>query len=294
MKNRVLVIVVTYNAEKWVDYCFQGLLNSNIGIDIICIDNNSSDKTTDLMREKFPEVALIESPDNQGFGKANNIGLGHCLKNGYDYAFLLNQDASVESDTIEKLVSIQQKNPAFGILSPLQRSKDNDSLEHIFSHWLGENNTPGLISDFVIGKSVKPVYETKFVNAAIWLISKECLLSVRAFDSDFPHYGEDNEFIHRAAESGFKTGICPSVHANHARPKSLGGRIEGGFSKRQNRSYVDLLVQFKTSPLSPKKRCFYFSRRMLVDLFRYTVLFDYDEIKIAIKSYYKLFFKRAS
>ena len=60
-----------------------------------------------------------------------------------------------------------------------------------------------------------PIYETTFVNAAAWLISKKCLLAVGGFDPLYPHYGEDTDYIQRAQYFGFKIGIVPSVKIWH-------------------------------------------------------------------------------
>jgi GT2 family glycosyltransferase len=83
------------------------------------VDNNSADDTVNFIKANYPEVTLLEQNKNLGFGKANNIGISLAMKNEADYVFLLNQDAWVQPDTIEKLVSAHQREPQFGILSPM-------------------------------------------------------------------------------------------------------------------------------------------------------------------------------
>ena len=61
---RVLVIVVTFNATRWVDRCFNSIRESDIPLDAIVIDNKSTDGTAEVIREKFPEVKLIVSEKN--------------------------------------------------------------------------------------------------------------------------------------------------------------------------------------------------------------------------------------
>ena len=119
-QNIVLVIVVTYNAMKWAERCLSSLRNSSVSCDVMVIDNNSTDGTQNFIHTHFPEVELIENKKNLGFGQANNIGLQRVLDENYEYAYLLNQDAWVMPDTLEKLIDISKTHPEYGVLSPMQ------------------------------------------------------------------------------------------------------------------------------------------------------------------------------
>ena len=118
--NRVLVIVVTYNAMKWVDRCFGSVMLSRLPADVIVIDNGSTDGTPEYIKEYFPDVMLVSTGENLGFGRANNIGFRHALKHGYEYVYLLNQDAWVFPDTFGILVKAMEDDRSLGILSPMQ------------------------------------------------------------------------------------------------------------------------------------------------------------------------------
>jgi N-acetylglucosaminyl-diphospho-decaprenol L-rhamnosyltransferase len=98
--KKICVIVITYNGAKWVEGCFGSLMQSSVPLNIIAVDNASSDNTVALIKNKFAGVALIESGTNLGFGKANNIGLKRAAEDNADFIFLLNQDAFVKPDTI--------------------------------------------------------------------------------------------------------------------------------------------------------------------------------------------------
>src|SRR5689334_9997911 len=98
----VYTIVVTHNASKWLNKCFKSLVDSTLPLKIIVIDSGSSDDTCEKIRNGFPEVDLIEVASNMGFGKANNIGIRKAYDAGASHFFLLNQDAWIEPDVIEK------------------------------------------------------------------------------------------------------------------------------------------------------------------------------------------------
>lgn len=211
---KVFVIVVTFNGLKWIEKCFGSLVASSIPLQILAIDNASSDDTVSQIRNQFPEVEIIETGSNLGFGKANNIGLKKALDENADYVFLLNQDAWIETGTIEKLLIIAKEHKEFGILSSFHLLPDGRGLEWYFSTYISPENCPGLYSDMYSGK-MKSFYKCDFINAAAWLISKECLKSVGGFDPLFFHYGEDEDYCQRLLYKQMELAVVPEAKIFH-------------------------------------------------------------------------------
>lgn len=212
-----LSVVVTYNGEEWIKRCLDSLTNSSIQTDIIVIDNQSSDNTLKIIKSDFPDVDLIEAKENLGFGAANNIGLEKALNNNYDFAFLLNQDAWVQKDTIEHLIKAQQLEDEYGVLSPIHLNKDGSALELLFSQFIAPDKCPNLYSD-IYTKNVKSViYNIKFINAAAWLVSIKCIKTIGGFSPIFYHYGEDNNYCFRVKYHGLKVGILATTEIYHAK-----------------------------------------------------------------------------
>lgn len=214
----VHVIISTHNGAYWIEKCISSVLNSSIGVHISIIDNVSTDHTVDIIRTKFPEVHLICNTIDLGFAKSNNILLRKALEDGADYVFLLNQDAWVEKDTIEGLVKIHQKNPQYAILSPVHVNGAGTALDFNFATYCREYRCPGFLSDLYL-HTIKEIYDLHFVNAALWLISKECLLKTGLFDPIFKVYGEDVDYMNRARMKGFKLGLAPYCRGYHDREK---------------------------------------------------------------------------
>lgn len=210
--DSLLVIIVSFNAMPWIEKCIGSVLDSTVAADIILIDNGSNDGTQEYVKQNFPSIIFFQSKENLGFGKANNIGLQYALDNNYDYVYLLNQDAWVMPNTFESLIEQQKKNPQYGILSPIQMEANMKALDRNFSNLC----TPELFSALYL-RQVKSVYSVRFVMAAHWLISRQCILTVGGFSPTFPHYGEDTNYIDRAIYHGFKIGIVPYVEAVHDR-----------------------------------------------------------------------------
>ena len=115
---KILVVIVTYNALKWIKKGLKSVEKSTLPADVLLIDNGSTDGTLPLVRTDWPGTRIIETGENLGFGAANNIGLRIALDEGYDFAYLLNQDAWLERDTLEKLVDAHRQE--WGVLSPMQ------------------------------------------------------------------------------------------------------------------------------------------------------------------------------
>lgn len=231
--NKIYIVIATYNAMSWLSKC----LESTKPYDVVVVDNNSSDNTVNFIKENYPEITLLPQNENLGFGAANNIGMTYALKQGADYVFLLNQDAYLEKDTIEKLIEVHKKNDNFGILSPIHLNGKGDRLDQNFSHYVNYKANSDFYSDFVLKKPLTKVYEVPFVNAAGWLISRNCLETVGGFDPVFFHYGEDDNYCQRVLFHRLKIGVVPQVFLKHDRESRIFKQDHDGekgiFSKQE-------------------------------------------------------------
>ena len=121
--EKIIAVIVTYNGMKWIEECLQSIQSSSIPIEILVVDNASSDMTVAFVKKKFTKAVVLEQNQNLGFGKANNIGIDYALKANADYVFLLNQDARIEENTVEKLIFCFKKNRAVKIFSYISENK---------------------------------------------------------------------------------------------------------------------------------------------------------------------------
>lgn len=211
---KILVIIVTYNGMQWIDRCIRSVEEW----DVLVIDNGSTDGTKQYLKEHFPKVMLRENDTNLGFGKANNIGLQYALDKAYDFVYLMNQDAWVLPETIATMAEVMGRHPEYGVLSPMQMQADMRHMDNTFGEkvctWKASHE---MMEDWYLKTERKEVYTVPFVMAAHWMISAECLAKVGGFSPTFPHYGEDDNYLNRAAFHGFKTGIVTGARAVHDR-----------------------------------------------------------------------------
>lgn len=212
---KVLAIIITYNAMKWVDRCFSSLMSSSIRPDVFVVDNGSTDGTQDYVETHFPDVIFVQSEKNLGFGKANNLGMRYAIDNDYDYVYLLNQDAWLLNDTLEKMVESHLKYPEYGVLSPIQIQANMDHIDTNFLKRLCYNAKT--IIEPLIWEGKKQILDIDMTMAAHWLISRKCLEAVGAFSPAFPHYCEDDNYADRVVFHGLKNGVVVNALAVHDR-----------------------------------------------------------------------------
>jgi GT2 family glycosyltransferase len=207
LKKKIAVVIVTFNGEIWIKKNLNSLLKSNYPIDIIIVDNASTDQSINIIKE-FGSIELIENNNNLGFGKANTIGIDLALKKGADAIFLLNQDTWIYENTISNLAEALFENSNLGIVSPLHYSADEKTLDVNFNTYY---NRFKKVEDYELLRIVP------FVNAAAWLVSKECFSKTGYFDPIFNHYGEDRNYCERVKYHGFKIGVAKKAAICHDR-----------------------------------------------------------------------------
>lgn len=238
---KVITVVITYNAEYWVEKCFGSLTNSHLANHtILAIDNGSTDKTIEIIKKKYPQVVIIETGKNLGFGKANNIGLKWALEQNAEYIFLLNQDAWVFEGTINTLIAISKKNRDYGIISPVHLNNPQ-KIDDGFAYYCLNNTNTDFIYDSFCANPHKEIYQTKYINAAAWLVTRECIERNGGFMPIFPHYGEDVNYCGRVLASGLKIGFTPGNTIIHDRNIT---ERKFTFRKRFTMMYVHFLTIF--------------------------------------------------
>lgn len=202
--KRVLVIVVSYNGMQWLGRCLGSVPP---WADVYVFDNDSTDGSADFVAENFPAAKLVRSADNLGFSRPNNLGVEYAAGHGYDYVYLLNQDAWLEEGSLEKLVAAAEACPEYGVLSPLQMKDGYKEFDYQFGKLFRS-----------AGKEVDGIREVPRVMAAHWLVPVPVAVKAGPFDEElFPLYGQDDEWCSRLHFYGLKVGVVSSARAVHDR-----------------------------------------------------------------------------
>lgn len=238
MKVNAYCIIVTYNAMKWIDKCLGSLHASSVKTHIVIVDNNSKDETVSYVEKHYPEVFLIENKKNRGFGQANNQGIEYAYKQGATHFFLLNQDAWVHKDAIQKLIDIQNYYD-LTLVSPIHLNGEGNLLDYSYfvKVVINEINRE-YVSDLILDKQ-KPYYTVFKINAAAWMLSRKTIERIGGFDPLYFHYGEDGNYCQRIKYHQGKVAFVPGAYIYHDRKRQGNMKIY-----KKNGTLMTLLYQY--------------------------------------------------
>lgn len=213
-EKNIYVIIVTYNAMRWIDKCLGSLEDSTIPLHTIVIDNGSTDETVAYIRAHFPKVILQAQTKNLGFGQGNNLGITYAMQEGATHILLLNQDAWIEANMVEELL---QYDDGDSLLSPIHLTGEGDALDRNFKlHALMRAYHFGqLVDDWATGNTHK--YATYEINAACWLLPAKIIREIGGFNPMFFHYAEDINYLHRLHYHQKGVYFVPKAKAYHDR-----------------------------------------------------------------------------
>lgn len=284
--EKISCIVVTYNAEHWIEKCLNSVLQSTIGCSIVVLDNNSEDRTSEIIKSQFPQVTFIQNEENLGFGKANNKAIQLAYDAGTDYFFLLNQDAWVEPQAVEQLVGKLKQHPEYGILSPLQYY-NSEKLDRKFKSYLKSLDEQSIQQLSVTERD--SIVDVRFVNAALWLMSRRCIETVGLFAPIFDHYGEDQNYAHRCKFHQLKMGVYLKAIGYHEREQSVPKVTNVKLRKLlvRDRSYcMAILLNLKHSFL---RQCIFLLLTGIKEIFLFLFLLKFKTIVVIL---YRIIFIR--
>ena len=224
----VTVVVVTWNALPWLEQC----LESVRGRDTIVVDHGSTDGTLEFVRERFPEVRVIEQ-ENRGMGGGNNTGMR--AADGR-YFFLLNADAWVLADGLDRLAAFADAHPEAAVVGPrlvntdgtLQRSvRGEPTLWRLATEYLAIRKlAPGsrrLNPLYAGGFDHDEVMDADWLSGSALLIRREAADTVGLFDEDFWMFSEEVDWMTRFRRAGWKVLFFPDAEVVH-----VGGAAHGG------------------------------------------------------------------
>jgi N-acetylglucosaminyl-diphospho-decaprenol L-rhamnosyltransferase len=230
MPDDVSVVVVAWNALPWLEQC----LESVSGHETIVVDHGSTDGSRELVLERFPQARLIEQ-ENLGMGAGNNAGMRAARGR---YYFLLNPDAWVTGDAIEKLVAFADEHPDAAVVGPrllnpdgsLQRSARSFptvwrlATEYLFIRKLAPRTrllNPLYRGDF----DHEEASEVDWLVGAALLVRREAADAVGLFDEDYFMFSEETDWMYRFREAGWSVWFDPGAEVVHVGGASHGGRM---------------------------------------------------------------------
>jgi len=226
----VSVVVVTYNALPWVEQA----LASVRGHETVVVDHGSTDGTVALVRERFPDVEVIEQP-NRGLAYGWNAGIAHTTGR---YVLLLNSDAWLDAGAVETLAAYLDAHPEAAVVGPKLRYPDGRLQRSV----RGFPTLWRLATEFFYLRKLAPgtrafnafygggfdhasVHEAEVLMGAVWLVRREAIEQVGPADDAFFLFSEETDWAFRLRAAGWKLVFVPDAGATHVYAASHKGLL---------------------------------------------------------------------
>lgn len=267
------VVIISTNEAHWLEPCLSTVLQRAGGanLDVVVVDNSSTDGTRELVESNFPAARVVGSP-NLGFAHGNNRGLEATDSR---YALLLNPDTEVVAGTFGELVKLLDRSPQIGIAGVRQVTPDGElspsirrfpSVSRALCEALFSERWP--IHPSWSGERVLDAgtYEREqacdWVLGSFMLVRREALMSAGLLDERFFIYSEEPDLCTRVMQAGWQVRYLPQMTIVHHHGK-------GGVRPRMIAQDAYTRKQYANKYFGPARRRSYLAAVGLRHVVRY-------------------------
>jgi GT2 family glycosyltransferase len=235
--QRVYVLVLNWNNWKDTNECLASLRRLDYDHwNVLVLDNGSTDGSVHRIRERFPDVEILELGENLGYARGNNAGIRVALERGARYVWLLNNDTTADPKALAALVERAEVDSSVGAVGSVLFFMDRPNQVQI---WGG-----GRVN-FCLGRSLifeEPVSEKKlhYLSGASLLIRRGALLSVGLLDEGFFMYWEDTDYCFRLRKAGLLLAVASEsrvLHKGSASFDSGSAALDAYFTRSSRRFF---------------------------------------------------------
>jgi GT2 family glycosyltransferase len=244
----VAAVLVSWNTRDELLLALGSLRREDPALEIVVVDNASTDGSPEALRAAHPDVTLIQNPENVGFGPAANQALNRTTA---PYVLLLNSDAELRPGALPALAHVLDTRPEVAVVGPRTRFADG-------AIQLSWGSRPGFVSEWSQRRLVKALearepgamhhaealasreHEPDWLSASAWLARREALLAAGLFDEGFFLYWEDVDLSLRLRDAGWRLVFTPTaevVHRQGASNERSGGRALAEYHRSHLRFY---------------------------------------------------------
>ena len=221
---KLSIIILNYNVRYFLELCLQSVeaAITNLEAEIIVVDNNSKDDSCAMIKERFPNVILIENTTNFGFSKGNNIGVARAKG---EYLCILNPDTVVPEDCFQELFEFSKIKNDLGLFACrlvdgkgafLPESKRQIPTPKVAIKKVFGFDKSYYVSDLKLNSTgIVPI-----LVGAFMMVKKEIYLKVGGFDEDYFMYGEDIDLSYKIVKSGFDNMYYGPIKVIHFKGES--------------------------------------------------------------------------
>jgi len=255
----VSVIVLNYNAGELLLNCIESIKKSAYkNLEIIVVDNISTDKSQEICKEKYPDIKLIQNDENFGYCEGNNIGIRKAVG---DFIMILNPDTIIEPNSINELIFAHEKlgeglyQPKILSLNEKQVLQSTGNMLHVFGFGFAKDKGR---NDEAVDEEIKKI---GYASGTCLFTSRNVLDKVGLLDSFLFLYHDDLDLGWRASQIGINSYYVPKSKIYHVESYSLKWSAKKFYWLERNRKYC-LLTHYSKNTYAKMH-----SSLCLVDLF---------------------------
>jgi GT2 family glycosyltransferase len=242
---KVVGVVLNFNGERFLPDCLDSLGEQTYrNLDILVVDNASTDGSPELINERYQWVKLVVNKCNLMFAGGNNVGIRYALDSmGADLVLLLNNDIKCDPAMVEKLVGAIESDDLAGMAGPKIYYWDRPDL--IWSAGGALNLWTGNTSHIGLRETDNGQYDTltyvDYLTACALLVRRDVIEEIGLLDEAFPMYSEDADWCRRAVEQSYRCLYVPEARMWHRISASSGGNLSRFKLKRKLMGNLRLL-----------------------------------------------------
>lgn len=230
--SQVCVIVLTWNQHELTLDCLDSLSALDYPADriqVIVVDNGSTDGTVGAIYERYASVIVLENGENLGFAEGNNVGIRQALKGNADYIMLLNNDTAVDPSMLNELLAVIEADPGVGIVGPKMLYFDEPDriwcAGNKFDWHSGESvrlqaEEPDLGAETPATEELPR--EADFITACAICLRRQVIEEIGLLDPRFFIYYEETDWCMRARAAGWKILYVPRARMWHKVSAAMG------------------------------------------------------------------------
>lgn len=225
----VSICIVTLNAQQYLRNCIESIKKhaGDLRYEIIVVDNGSNDDTLAMLKEKYPEIAVIANNENLGFTRPNNQAIE--IAKSPKYILLLNPDTLVYESSLQSLIAFADAHLDGGVFGPKVLNDDGTFQKHCkrgegrpwetFAYFLGFSKLfpknkffSGYLQTHL---DENQAHQVPAISGCCMLIRSATIHQIGGLDEDLFAYQEDTEYCVRARKAGWQVYYTPSAQITH-------------------------------------------------------------------------------
>lgn len=208
--NKVAAVVVTYNRKELLKECIEALKASTCSVDIIIVDNNSTDGTKEYIADLIgKDVIYKRLKKNLGGAGGFSAGMKYAVKKGYEYVWIMDDDTIVKMDTLEVLLKAKDEiSDDFGFISSSVKWIDGSDCK------MNRQTYKEQISDYEKSYVMKGIYPVKAATFVSLLFSSDAIKQIGLPLKEYFIWGDDKEYTLRMSNefACYNVGDSQVVH----------------------------------------------------------------------------------